>query len=316
MDCRLRPCGDGVSTEFLSLFTNHRDRHLAITESSADQPIGQSAKNQCFFRAGRGSAMKGSVMKTNNAVLKASFMLGSTNAEVQEVYAQAQRDVGTAAKLEWFTREQPRHQVTLRSPFYLGRYEVTQAQWQTVMGSNPSQFRGCELCPVEQISWNDAQEFIRRMNAMNDGFTCSLPSEAQWEYACRAGKTTQFALGNSMSSGQANFDGQFPFGGAAKGVSREKTMPVGSFPPNAWGLYDMHGNVWEFCGDLWHDNYDRAPNDGSAWSSDGDSAHRVERGGSWDFHADALRCAYRFRVRPDTRVNNNGLRVMAVRQPS
>ncbi|HEY6127118.1 MAG TPA: formylglycine-generating enzyme family protein [Candidatus Acidoferrum sp.] len=245
-----------------------------------------------------------------------SFMMGSTNAEVQEVYAQAQRDVGTAAKLEWFTREQPRHQVTLRSPFYLGRYEVTQAQWQTVMGSNPSQFRGCELCPVEQISWNDAQEFIRRMNAMNDGFTYSLPSEAQWEYACRAGKTTQFALGNSMSSGQANFDGQFPFGGAAKGVSREKTMPVGSFPPNAWGLYDMHGNVWEFCGDLWHDNYDRAPNDGSAWSSDGDSAHRVERGGSWDFHADALRCAYRFRVRPDTRVNNNGLRVMAVRQPS
>jgi formylglycine-generating enzyme required for sulfatase activity len=245
-----------------------------------------------------------------------SFMMGSTDADVQEVYAQAQRDVGTAAKLEWFTREQPRHRATLRSPFYLGRYEVTQAQWQTVMGSNPSQFRGCELCPVEQISWNDAQEFIRKLNAMNDGFTYSLPSEAQWEYACRAGKTTEFSFGSSISSAQANFDGQYPFGGGAKGVSRKKTMPVGSFPPNAWGLYDMHGNVWEFCGDLWHDNYDGAPKDGSEWSSGGDPAHRVERGGSWDFHADALRCAYRFRARPDARVNNNGLRVKAVRRPS
>lgn len=176
-----------------------------------------------------------------------SFMMGSTDADVQEVYAQAQRDVGTAAKLEWFTREQPRHQVTLRSPFYLGRYEVTQAQWQTVMGSNPSQFRGCELCPVEQISWNDAQEFIRKLNAMNDGFTYSLPSEAQWEYACRAGKTTEFSFGSSISSAQANFDGQYPFGGAAKGVSREKTMPVGSFPPNAWDFMTCMATCGSFA---------------------------------------------------------------------
>lgn len=245
-----------------------------------------------------------------------SFKMGSTDAEVQEVYAQAQRDVGSAAKIEWFTREQPRHQVTVRSPFYLGRYEVTQTEWQTVMGSNPSQFKGCERCPVEQISWNDAQEFIGKLNAMNDGFTYSLPSEAQWEYACRAGKARQFDFGNSLSSAQANFDGQHPYGSAPQGISREKTMPVGSFPPNAWGLYDMHGNVWEFSSDLWHDNYDGAPNDGSAWSSNGDPAHRVERGGSWDFHGDALRCAYRFRARPDERVNNNGLRVLAVRRPS
>jgi formylglycine-generating enzyme required for sulfatase activity len=113
-----------------------------------------------------------------------NFMMGSTDAAVQTAYKQPQIDVGADhAKMEWFTREQPRHRVAIRKGFYMGRYEVTQAQWQAVMGNNPSNFKGCDQCPVEQISWNDAQEFIRKLNAMTDGFTYSLPSEAKWEYA-------------------------------------------------------------------------------------------------------------------------------------
>jgi formylglycine-generating enzyme required for sulfatase activity len=246
-----------------------------------------------------------------------NFMMGSADAAVQTAYKQAQIDVGADhAKLEWFTREQPRHRVAIRKGFYMGRYEVTQAQWQAVTGNNPSNFKGCDQCPVEQVSWNDAQEFIRKLNAVNDDFTYSLPSEAQWEYACRAGTTTEFAFGNSLSSGPANFDGNYPYDGAAKGVNREKTTPVGSFRPNAWGLYDMHGNVWEWCEDVWHENYNGAPADGSAWLSGGDSNYRVDRGGSWDFHGDALRSAYRFKAKPDVRVSNSGLRVVAVSRSS
>lgn len=241
-----------------------------------------------------------------------SFMMGSTDAEVQTAYHQAQIDVGNRARLEWFTREQPRHRVTIRKGFYMGRYEVTQAQWQAVSGKNPSKFRGCDQCPVEQVSWNDAQKFIRKLNAMNDGFTYSLPSEAQWEYACRAGTTTQFAFGNSLSSKSANFNGDYPFGRAAKSINRERTTTVGSFRPNAWGLYDMRGNVWEWCEDVWHENYNGAPADGSAWLNGGDSNHRVDRGGSWDFHGDALRAAYRFKAKPYGRFGNSGLRVVAI----
>ena len=245
------------------------------------------------------------------------FMMGSTDAAVQTAYKQAQIDVGADhAKMEWFTREQPRHRVRIAEGFYLGRYEVTQAQWQAVTENNPSEFKGCDQCPVEQVSWSDAQEFIRRLNAMNDGFRYSLPSEAQWEYGCRAGTTTEFAFGNSLSSVPANFDGNYPYDGAAKGVNRKKTTPVGSFQPNAWGLYDMHGNVWEWCADVWHENYNGAPTDGSAWLTGGDSNFRVDRGGSWDFHGDALRSAYRLKARPDARINNSGLRLVAVLRSS
>jgi serine/threonine-protein kinase len=145
--------------------------------------------------------------------------------------------------------EKPMHRVTISSGFYMGRYEVTQAQWQAVMGTNPSDFKGCDNCPVEQVSWDDAQEFIRQMNARGDGYTYRLPTEAEWEYACRAGTTTAFAYGDLLSSEQANFDGKHPYGGASKGVYRQKTTLVGSFQPNAFGLYDMHGNVWEWCQD-------------------------------------------------------------------
>jgi formylglycine-generating enzyme required for sulfatase activity len=241
-----------------------------------------------------------------------SFMMGSTDEEVQAAYQNASC-LGERAKLGWFTGEKPRHRVTIRDGFSMGKYEVTQGQWQAIMGNNPSEFQNCGTnCPVENVSWNDAQEFIQKLNAMNDGYLYRLPSEAEWEYACRAGTTTAFAFGDSLSSDQANFAGDCPYGGAGKGVYRGKTTPVGSFQPNAWGLYDMHGNVYEWCQDWYHDSYNGAPNDGSAWLSGGEQKNRVLRGGSWSIIASQLRSAYRYQYKPDARLSYHGLRVVAI----
>lgn len=206
-------------------------------------------------------------------------------------------------------QEGPQHQVSVPA-FYMGKYEVTQAHWQQVMGNNPSDFKG-ENLPVEKVSWNDAQEFIRKLNAMNDGYVYRLPTEAEWEYACRAGTTTEFAFGSSLSSQQANFDGNYPYGGASKGVYRQKTTPVGAFQPNAFGLYDMHGNVFEWCEDWSHESYDGAPADGSAWLSGGEQKYRVLRGGSWAYYASRLRSANRTWLEPDLRYYYGGFRVVA-----
>jgi formylglycine-generating enzyme required for sulfatase activity len=211
-----------------------------------------------------------------------------------------------------YNNEKPVHKVTISQPFYMGKYEVTQAQWQAVMGSNPSKFNTCADCPVEQVSWNDAQEFIKKLNAQNDGYTYRLPSEAEWEYAARAGTTTAFAFGNSLDSTQANFDGNYPYGGAAKGVYRQKTTSVGEFAPNAWGLYDMHGNVWEWVEDIYKDSYANLPTDGSANVSRGDSSFRVLRGGSWSVFGLVCRSAFRYWVAPDFRLSSFGLRLVAV----
>jgi formylglycine-generating enzyme required for sulfatase activity len=207
--------------------------------------------------------------------------------------------------------KKPVHQVTVSNGFYMGRYELTQAQWQAQMGNNPSLFKDCGNCPVENVSWNDAQEFIEKLNQTNDGYTYRLPTEAEWEYACRAGTTTAFAFGDSLSSDQANFDGNYPYGGAGKGVYRQKTTAVGSFQPNAWGLYDMHGNAWEWCQDWYHDSYNGAPADGSAWLSGGEQKYRVLRGGSWDSSSVALGSAYRVRDTPGNR-SHYGFRIVAL----
>ncbi|HIK12223.1 MAG TPA: SUMF1/EgtB/PvdO family nonheme iron enzyme [Oscillatoriaceae cyanobacterium M33_DOE_052] len=174
--------------------------------------------------------------------------------------------------------ESPQHQVTVPS-FYMAKYPITQAQYQAIMGQNPSHFKGSDL-PVENVSWNNAIEFCQKL-AQKTGQAYRLPSEAEWEYACRAGTTTPFHFGDTITTDLANYDGNQTYGNGPKGEYRQKTTPVGTFPPNAFGLYDMHGNVWEWCQDVWHENYDNAPTDGSAWETGGESNLRVLRGGSW-----------------------------------
>ena len=207
--------------------------------------------------------------------------------------------------------ERPVHRVTINYSFYMGKYEVTQAQYRAVMGSNPSGFTGDRL-PVDSVGYPEAVEFTRRLNARNDGYTYRLPSEAEWEYACRAGTTTDFAYGPSLSSTQANFDGTEPFGDAPKGVNRGETVPVGRFLPNAWGLYDMHGNVMEWCLDAYHDSYEGAPTDGSAWMSDDRTGMRILRGGSYFDTGNELRSPSRERLNPVICDGNIGFRVVAV----
>jgi formylglycine-generating enzyme required for sulfatase activity len=195
--------------------------------------------------------------------------------------------------------EKPVHDVTISQAFYMGKYEVTQAQWQAVMGSNPSNFKGDNL-PVEQVSWDEAIAFIARLNAQKDGYIYRLPTEAEWEYACRAGTTGDFA---------GNLDAMAWYDKNSGG----KTHDVGAKIPNAFGLFDMHGNVWEWCQDWYHASYIGAPGDGSAWLSGGEQKSRVLRGGSWSSYATYLRSAYRSRITPDYRGSTFGFRVVAVR---
>jgi formylglycine-generating enzyme required for sulfatase activity len=217
----------------------------------------------------------------------------------------------------WLSNERPQHRVRIGYGFYMGKFEVTQSQWRAVMGSNPSNFKDCDECPVEQVSWDDAVEFCRKLSART-GREYRLPSEAEWEYAARAGTTTPFAFGETITPEVVNYDSNYPYASAAKGAYRQKTVPGGSLGvANAFGLYDMHGNVWEWCQDWYHDSYAAiagdAPTDGSAWPSGGEQKVRVLRGGSWFNDADFARSAYRGRSTPDFRFSYGGFRVVAVR---
>ena len=208
--------------------------------------------------------------------------------------------------------EKPVHQVTLTKPFWLAKTEVTQAQWRQVMGSNPSNFIGDTL-PVEQVSWDDAMEFCRKLTQMErqagrlpEGYEYTLPTEAQWEYACRAGTTGDYAT--STGSGQAgNLDAMAWY----RENSGSKTHPVGTKQANAWGLYDMHGNVWEWCLD-WYWNYAS----GNAVDPQGASSgsRRVIRGGVWNFDASYCRSAYRGSGAPSSTFNILGFRPLVLQR--
>jgi formylglycine-generating enzyme required for sulfatase activity len=198
--------------------------------------------------------------------------------------------------------EKPQHRVAIAQAFALGKTEVTQGQWKAIMGSNPSDFQHCgDNCPVENVSWNDAQEFIRKLNAQT-GKQYRLPSEAEWEYACRAGQQTAYC--GSDDIGSVAWYGAYdnPVGNSA-----ESTNPVASRQANAWGLYDMSGNVWEWVEDSYHESYNGAPADGSAWQGNG--AERMQRGGSWVNWPQVARAASRSRGEPADRSGYYGFRL-------
>jgi formylglycine-generating enzyme required for sulfatase activity len=222
--------------------------------------------------------------------------------------------------------DEVQHRVTV-SGFYLGKYEVTQKEYQAVMGTNPSNWKGDNL-PVEQVSWFDAVEYCNK-RSQREGLTVAytisgtgdsrtvtwnrsangyrLPTEAEWEYACRAGTTTPFSTGSNTTTNQANYNGNNPYNGNAKGTYREKTTAVGSFAANAWGLYDMHGNVYEWCWD-WYGSYASGNQTDPMGASLG--TYRVFRGGSWNGNGQYLRSAFRGYRTPSYRYINLGFRFL------
>jgi formylglycine-generating enzyme required for sulfatase activity len=244
---------------------------------------------------------------------------------------------------ERFDAEGPQHQVRLQG-FFMGQTPVTQSQWQAValwrpsagQGpwnerldpdplsklSEPKRFRGAQR-PVVNVSWDEAMEFCRRLS-QRTGRHYTLPSEAQWEYACRAGTNTPFHFGATLTTELANYNGKYTYGDGQKGAFREQTIDVASFPANAWGLHDMHGNVWEWCLDQWHENYENAPADGSAWVDADDSqtninkdyrfVARLLRGGSWYNFPSFCRSAYRDGGRPGNQHFIVGFRVCCLPQ--
>ena len=204
-----------------------------------------------------------------------------------------------------YDSEKPVHKVCLKG-FWMGKYEVTQAQWETIMGKNPSYFKGADR-PVETVSWNDCQAFVKQLNAhqvdatLQVAYTFRLPSEAEWEYAARAGTQTAYSFGDDP-----NQLGEYVW----FGDNSNETHPVGQKQPNGFGLYDMHGNVWEWVADTWHDNYDGAPTDGSVRGSLDDEKAKLLRGGSWFNGPRSVRSAYRYWFDPADQYYYIGIRLV------
>lgn len=198
--------------------------------------------------------------------------------------------MGSPANEEGRDDDETQHRVKLTKGFFMGATEVTQSQYETLMGSNLSYFKGTSN-PVEQVSWHDAEKYCESLTK-KDGVTYGLPTEAQWEYACRAGTKTPFNCGETISTDLANYDGNYTYGDGRKGTYREKTTPVRSFPANAWGLYDMHGNVWEWCVDWYgEDYYEKSDKEDAKGPNSG--TDRVLRGGSWNHRPRYCRSANR-----------------------
>ncbi|MDB9388910.1 formylglycine-generating enzyme family protein [Microcystis aeruginosa] len=247
------------------------------------------------------------------AIPGGTFTMGTEDEEIERL----------VKKFNWegFRKERPQHEVTV-PPFFMGKYPITQAQWRAIasrtdlkvkqdLDLNPAHFKDrpdSDRRPVEQVNWYDAVEFCARLSKLTGG-EYRLPSEAEWEYACRAGTTTPFYFGETITGELANYDASYTYADEPKGECLNETTPVGQFPPNAFGLYDMHGNVWEWCADTWHDNYDSAPTDGSVWIENGDDNRSSLRGGSWYYNPYNCRSASRLNYRRDF-YYNLGFRVV------
>ncbi len=293
---------------------NRIDRHSRATEPSIDLSLGLcmpqlQIKNHTteihFF-----SELLPTISEPLNMVLieGGTFQMGSPETEID------QRET-----------ESPQHNVTVPS-FFMSAYLITQAQWSQVaqlpkvnrdLKHQPSRFENRAMNPVESINWYEAVEFCDRL-AAHTKRKYRLPSEAEWEYACRAGSKEAFNFGKTTTTDVANYDGtdaadgkwSGSYGDGPKGIYRQKTTPVDQFLSNAYGLYDMHGNVWEWCLDHWHNNYQGAPTDGTAWLSLGENISYVIRGGSWDNGPQLCRSASRNDINPDDSSYIIGLRVV------
>ena len=238
------------------------------------------------------------------------FLMGTEDEEIERLVKKFDTDR--------FRYEKPQHEVTIQ-PFFMGRYPVTQAQWKAIASlpkinldllPNPSYFKG-DNRPVEQVSWDEAREFCHRLSEQT-GKKYRLPSEAEWEYACRAGTTTPFYFGETITDKLANYGASKTYASEPKGEYRAETTPVGSFPPNAFGLYDMHGQVLEWCEDDWHTIYQSAPIDGSAWLSRDKYVYSVIRGGDWGSHPVFCRSAFRQYDHRDDHDLSIGFRVVCI----
>ena len=285
-----------------------------VSKYKGDKPISQSSTKE----SEKGELFTFEVIKVNDFC----FIINRTQGSARQII----ENLGNEIRLEMvyipggsflmgspetevgrYDREGPQHKVTLNH-FYMSKYPITQQQYQAMMGKNPSKYKGKNR-PVENVSWNDAVEFCKRLSK-KIGIRYSLPSESQWEYACRAGTTTPFYFGETIGTDLVNHNGSSPYAYAPKEKSRGETTDVGIFPPNAFGLYDMHGNVLEWCADEWHENYDGAPTDGSVWL-DGNKERSPLRGGSWDNYPYDCRSAFRyFYLRRDDLKDYSGFRVV------
>jgi formylglycine-generating enzyme required for sulfatase activity len=246
-----------------------------------------------------------------------TFLMGTSEAEAQKAGKERKR-YGWDEK--WIDKEMPQHRVNVPS-FFIGKFQVTQAQWRVVaelpkvkikLEPDPSKFKGDDL-PVESVSWEEAKEFCARLSRLTRS-AYRLPSEAEWEYACRAGTTTPFAFGETITPQVVNYNGEYPYASAPKSENRKKTVPVGSLGiANGFGVYDMHGNVWEWCEDHWHDSYNGAPSDGGAWTDiSATGSYRVFRGGGWYGNAVYCRSAYRSYGAPGFRDDGVGFRLVRI----
>ncbi|MDA1016077.1 MAG: SUMF1/EgtB/PvdO family nonheme iron enzyme [Planctomycetota bacterium] len=300
---------NAVSPLELALYTKREVKQRARAEFQAVQ-LPESFVNVTEFSIPLPGLFRNSIGMKFALIPGGEFMMGSPESEEKRYTSEHQ------------------HRVRITRAFHLGVFEVTQAQYERVMGKNPSSFsssggnkdqvtgKDTGEFPVERVSWEDAVEFCRRLSNLPAeraaGNTYRLPTEAEWEYACRAGTTTPFSFGSVLNGKQANCSGNYPYGTDTKGPYLQRTMRVGSFAPNAFGLYDMHGNVWEWCSD-WYDSdyYKNSPV--SDPKGPGAGQFRVLRGGSWYVDAGFCRSAVRYGFSPDYRFNGLGFRVAAVR---
>ncbi|MFN0087292.1 MAG: formylglycine-generating enzyme family protein [Blastocatellia bacterium] len=250
-----------------------------------------------------------------------NFLMGASELALKQLEQAAAEELGKKLRervVERLAWEGPQRVVKVKG-FHMSKFEITQAQWRAVAAlpkvklelmAEPSEFRGGNL-PVERVTWDEAVEFCERLSRAT-GRRYRLPTEAEWEYACRAGAESPFHFGETAAPAWASFNGKHPFGKAPKGDAKQQPSPVGSYGlANAFGLYDMHGNVWEWCLDNWHESHAGAPDEAHIWHASGIAYLKSLRGGAWDSLAIECRSSSRNRMTAGIRLNNIGFRVVA-----